>query len=168
MKYLFYPIFFTGVCLIGIVDLSTAQAQIISLKQLQEIISSPSDKIKVINFWATWCAPCVKELPLFEQIHSARNDVSVLLVSMDMDLDPDPDKVYKFIARKKITADVLILNESNSNSWINEIDPNWTGALPATLLLNTTTGKRVFLERQLKQGELEAAVNELKENQIKK
>jgi thiol-disulfide isomerase/thioredoxin len=138
------------------------QAKIVSLNQLQELISTPADQIKIINFWATWCAPCVKELPLFEEIHKSRNDVTVFLVSLDLDLDPDAKKVDAFINRKHITADVYILNESNSGSWIDKIDSSWTGALPATLILNTRNGKKTFIERTLKLGELELIVEDLK------
>src|SRR5688572_21273780 len=97
----------------------TAQkAEIIKLERLQKIIEAKSDKILVINFWATWCAPCVKELPLFEKLNaSGGENVKVTLVSMDMDLDPNPEKVYKFIARKNIQSEVLILDESDANAY---------------------------------------------------
>src|SRR5690606_37507246 len=86
------------------------EAKVIRLDELQKFIKAPSEKIKVINFWATWCAPCIKELPYFEQLHKERQDVKVTLVSMDMDLDPNPAKVHTFIARKDILSQVLILN----------------------------------------------------------
>ncbi len=77
------------------------QAKIVKLPELQEMISAKSDQIKVINFWATWCAPCIKEMPLFEKLGQERQDVKITFVSMDLDLDPDPAKVYKFVTRKK-------------------------------------------------------------------
>ena len=83
---------------------SAQPAQIIKLSELEQIIGAKSEKIQVINFWATWCAPCVKELPLFEKLTASRRpDVTVTLVSLDMDLDPNPEKVYKFISRKNIS-----------------------------------------------------------------
>lgn len=137
------------------------RAEIIKLPALQEIIQSDSDQVKVINFWATWCAPCVKELPLFQQLHETRKDVKVTLVSMDLDLDPNPEKVYKFIARKKISAEVVILDEQNPNAWIDKIEKQWSGALPATIVINTTTGKKKFVERELHEGELEKLILEV-------
>ena len=68
----------------------------VKLSQLKKEFATGS-KIKVINFWATWCAPCVKEMPLFEKLGKENKEVEVLLVSMDYDLDPNPDKVKKFI-----------------------------------------------------------------------
>lgn len=134
---------------------------IVQLKDLKEIIQTAEEKIKVINFWATWCAPCIKELPLLEKLNEERNDVSVILVSMDLDLDPNPEKVYKFIARRGIKSRVLLLNEKDPNTWIDQIDDDWSGALPATLIINPKTGQRKFVERELHPGELESLIKEL-------
>lgn len=137
------------------------QAEIIKLGQLQELIQSKTEHIKVINFWATWCAPCIKELPLFEKLGRERSDVKVTLVSMDLDLDPNPEKVHKFVARKKLQSQVLILDERDPNSWINQIDKNWSGALPATIIINGKTGQRKFVEKELHEGDLEKLIAEL-------
>ena len=138
------------------------QAELIKLSQLQTLIEEKSDQIKVINFWATWCAPCVKELPLFESLNQDRKDAKVTLVSMDIDLDPNPEKVYKFVARKKIKSHVVILDERDPDSWINKIDKSWSGALPSTLFINTVTGKRKFVEREMHAGDLEKFIEEVK------
>lgn len=142
---------------------SAAQpARIVKLTELKALMNAPSEKIQVINFWATWCAPCVKELPLFEKLGQERADVKVILVSMDLDLDPNPDKVYRFIARKKIQSEVLILDEKDPNSYIDQIDKRWSGALPATIIINSKTGQRKFVGRELYEGELEKLIAEIK------
>ncbi len=137
------------------------QAKIVKLPELQELITSKGDHIKVINFWATWCAPCVKEMPLFEKLGQERKDVKVTLVSMDLDLDPDPAKVHKFVARKKLQSQVLILDEKDPNSYIEQIEKSWSGALPATIIVNSKTGQRKFVERELHEGELEKLIAEV-------
>jgi len=137
------------------------QAQLVRLGELQKIINTPSDEVKVINFWATWCAPCIKELPLFEKLNQDRKDVKVTLVSMDIDLDPNPDKVYKFVGRKSIQCQVVILNEKNPNNWIDKIEKEWSGALPATLIINSKNGKRKFIEKELHEGDLEKLIEEV-------
>ncbi len=137
------------------------KAEIIKLKQLQDHIDAPSDHIKVINFWATWCAPCIKELPLFQKLDKERADVNVTLVSIDLDLDPNPDKVYRFIERKKIETRVVILDEPNPNSWIDQVEKSWSGAIPATLIINGKTGQRKFVERELHDGEIEKLIAEI-------
>lgn len=141
------------------VPMASGQA-FIKLPQLQKSISEPG-KIKVINFWATWCAPCVKELPFFEKVNSTNKNVQVLLVSMDYDLDPNPEKVKKFIARKKIESTVVILEEENPGDWIDKIDKEWSGALPSTLIVNPATKKRKFIQGELKEGELEKLIEEI-------
>jgi thiol-disulfide isomerase/thioredoxin len=133
---------------------SAQKAQPVKLKELQEIIKKQSDQMLIINFWATWCAPCIKELPFFEKLNADKK-AEVILVSMDYDLDPNIEKVDRFVSRKKLQSKVLILTESNPNSWIEKIDKQWSGALPATLIINTKKGTRQFVQGELGEGELE-------------
>lgn len=138
------------------------EAKTVRLADLQKLMNEKSEKVQVINFWATWCGPCVKELPFFEKLNAeARPDVKVTLVSLDLDLDPNPAKVYRFIAKKNIQSQVLLLDEPDANSWIGKIDKEWSGALPATLLINQKTGKRKFIGRSLEEGELETYLREI-------
>jgi thiol-disulfide isomerase/thioredoxin len=137
------------------------EAEMIKLDQLKNLIESKSEHIKVINFWATWCAPCIKEIPLFEKLGQERSDVKVTLVSMDLDLDPDAEKVHKFVARKKLQSRVLILDATSPNLWIDQIEKEWSGALPATLIVNGKTGQRKFVEKELHEGELEKLIAEI-------
>ncbi|MEY4930156.1 MAG: hypothetical protein RI909_880 [Bacteroidota bacterium] len=151
----------TLVLLIGF-SASGQQAEQIRLKDLQQLINTPTSKVQVINFWATWCAPCVKEIPLFEKLNQVNKNVEVTLVSMDFDLDPNPEKVYRFMTRKKLLSKVVILAESNPNNWIDKIDKSWSGALPATLIINTQNGKRRFVQKELQEGDLEKMIEEVK------
>jgi thiol-disulfide isomerase/thioredoxin len=149
-KIIFPGLFFCSTLCIG------QPAEIIKLADLQRLLGEKSDKIHVVNFWATWCAPCVQELALFEKINAERRlDVKVTLVSLDLDLDPDPGKVYKFISRKNLQSEVVLLDETDPDSWINKIDKRWSGALPATIFINQKTGKRIFVGKALQPGELE-------------
>jgi thiol-disulfide isomerase/thioredoxin len=144
----------------------TAYAQqpaTIKLEQLQALINKKSDNIQIVNFWATWCGPCIKELPLFEKLTLEDNpNVKVTLVSMDLDLNPNPEKVYKFVARKNLKSEVLLLDEQNPNEWINKIDKEWSGSLPATIIINQKTGERKFVGKELHEGDLEKIIADLK------
>lgn len=153
LKYLFPLLLSLGVV--------AQPARIVKLPELKALMNASSDKIQVINFWATWCAPCVKELPLFEKLGQERKDVKITLVSMDLDLDPNPDKVYRFVTRKNIRSEVLILDEKDPNSYIDQIDKRWSGAIPATIIINPRTGQRKFVERELHEGELEKLIAEI-------
>jgi len=114
------------------------------------------DTTYVINFWATWCLPCVKELPFFEQINvKYGNRVKVILVSLDM-----PKKVetslIPFIIKKKLQSEVIHLDDPDANSWIEKVDKNWSGAIPATYIYNKKGSK--FYERSFTFEELEQEV----------
>lgn len=139
-----------------------AQPKVVKLPELEKILKTPSDKIQVINFWATWCGPCVKEMPLIEKVGQERTDIRITLVSMDLELDENPDKVFRFAERKQLKSDVLILDAPNINSWIDKIEKEWSGSLPATIVINTKTGKRVFAGKELKEGELESLIESVK------
>lgn len=93
------------------------------------------ENVYVINFWATWCAPCVKELPYFEKLHQENKNVKVILVSLDSGKDLEK-KLIPFLQRKKITADVILLSDKDYNSWLNKVDQSWSGSIPATLLIS--------------------------------
>jgi thiol-disulfide isomerase/thioredoxin len=156
------------ICILGLLcfcsyAVSAQEAKLIKLEDLEAILNSKSDKIRVINFWATWCGPCVAEMPLFEKLTAeGRPDVEVYLVSMDLDLDANPDKVYKFVKRKKIQSRVLIIDAPDPGSWIDKVEKQWSGALPATIVLNSATGERKFVGKELHEGDLERLIEEVK------
>jgi thiol-disulfide isomerase/thioredoxin len=155
------PLFLLAILSIAATSLWAQPASTVKLKDIQQLIAAPTEKIKVINFWATWCAPCVKEMPLFEKLNEENKGVEVTLVSMDYDLDPNPEKVYRFVTRKNLKSKVLILAEANPNDWIDKIDKSWSGALPATLIIDAKSGKRTLIQHELKEGDLEKYIAEV-------
>jgi thiol-disulfide isomerase/thioredoxin len=117
---------------------------------LEKLLHSNTDTTYIVNFWATWCGPCVEELPYFEQLNRsfASQKIRIVLVSMDFVQEKDR-RVVPFVERMKLQNTVWLLNEPDANSWIDRVDPSWTGALPATLLLNAKLKKRAFYEKSL-------------------
>ncbi|NVJ87924.1 MAG: redoxin domain-containing protein [Flavobacteriaceae bacterium] len=118
----------------------------LNYNELKPYLIKNDSKTHVVNFWATWCAPCVKELPYFEKIGKeyAAENVEVLLVSLDFPKQVEK-KLIPFINKRNIKSEVLLLDDPNENIWINAIDSTWSGALPATLIYNTK--KRKFYEQ---------------------
>jgi len=137
------------------------KASIVKFDVLRNLMESKDNKIRVINFWATWCAPCVKELPLFEALDASRPD-GVEVVLINLDFADKIDKVNSFLVRKHMKSTVLLLDEIDYNKWIDKVDKSWSGAMPATLVINSLTGKRKFIERELMEGDLEKIINEVK------
>jgi thiol-disulfide isomerase/thioredoxin len=157
MKFVFVALLY-----VSFVHCAAQTPEVVKWSGLNKVLESKSGDITIVNFWATWCAPCVKELPLFEKLNAeARPGISITLVSLDLDLDPNPEKVFKFVERKKLQSRVLILDEKDPNQWIDKVDPGWSGALPATLIINQKTGQRKFLEKELHEGDLERIITEL-------
>mgnify|MGYP002860864178 FL=1 len=148
--------------LLGCVLQLTAQdIPYIKADQLTRWKNAGNDTLYVLNFWATWCAPCVAELPEFEKLHReyAGQKVKVILISTDFRREVDK-KVIPFVKRKKLKSQVVFLDERTPNDWINLVSTDWTGAIPATLIVNKQRGYERFFEKQLSYKELEKAVME--------
>ncbi len=113
-------------------------------------IYNTSDTVYVVNFWATWCKPCVAELPGFEKLHKMHinEPVKVLLVSMDFKEELNK-KLIPFIAKHNYTTEIVLLDEVNGNDFINKIDERWSGALPATLITSKNKLKHEFIEKTM-------------------
>lgn len=113
-------------------------------------IHNASDTVYVVNFWATWCKPCVAELPEFEKLHTQYKDsmVKVLMVSLDFKEDMT-GKLIPFLRKNNYTTDIVLLDEVNGNSFINQVSEKWSGAIPATLITTRNKSRQVFLEEKL-------------------
>lgn len=120
-----------------------------------------NDSVLIVNFWATWCAPCVKELPFFEKLPKtiAGKKVEVVLVSLDFKSQIQK-RLIPFINKRKLKNKVVVLTDGNANSWINKVDSKWSGAIPATLILHKN--KKAFYEKSYNsQKELEKDIKTL-------
>jgi len=134
--------------LLMVLGLSSAGVDELNLAQLQSRIHRSANTTYVVNFWATWCRPCVEELPAFEALARKRSKepVVVLLVSLDAPNERET-KVEPFIRRKGYDhCQVVILNEPKPHLWIDRVDQSWSGSIPATLFVKGQ--RRLFGEFQ--------------------
>lgn len=123
---------------------------VIKITDLEKRIRNNSDTTYIVNFWATWCVPCVKELPDFDSISATyiNKKVKVLLVSLDFKEDLKI-KLLPFISTKKVRSEVVLLDELNANYFIPKVSDEWTGAIPATLIINDQKKLNRFFEKKL-------------------
>ena len=130
---------------------------VVDFQGLKPFLSKDNDTVYVVNFWATWCAPCVVELPYFENINQefGSGKVKVLLVSLDFPNHYDT-RLIPFISGKNIQSSVVMLDDPNSNFWINEVDASWSGAIPATLIYKGNN--RRFFEKVMTTEELKSNI----------
>ena len=131
------------------------------IDQLDSLIKN-SKQPMIINFWATFCIPCIEEIPYFIQKTKEFEDqnVSLLLVSLDME-DYYPAKITNFASKHNFSAPLAWLKETDADLFCPRIDESWSGAIPATLFINNVTGYRKFFEDQLSEKQLEKEIQSM-------
>lgn len=106
-----------------------------SLPQLASRIQQAGNSTLVVNFWATWCKPCVEELPCFEELRKkyAEQNVQILLVSLDFKSQLEK-KFIPFLKAQQLKSEVVLFADQNTNTWIPQISEDWDGAIPVTVV----------------------------------
>jgi thiol-disulfide isomerase/thioredoxin len=159
MKLNFRILLILAFIFLGSTRMQSPSLEVISYSTFEQMTQKFSDKIKIYNFWATWCAPCVKEMPAFEKVGTEDSDVELFFISLDD--GRRPERVTSFIEKRAVKAPVFLLDEVDFNSWINKVSKKWSGAIPATLFVKPD-GSRVFYEGELDEFELKELIKQLK------
>ncbi|MGZ3884608.1 MAG: TlpA disulfide reductase family protein [Bacteroidia bacterium] len=148
-----------AVLLFAAVAASAQNVKVYKIGDLLKRINNSSDTIYVVNFWATWCKPCVEELPDLEAFSGeAKKNVKVLLVTLDFKEDLD-SKVIPFLKKNKYTMECVLLDEVNGNDFINKIDPKWGGAIPTTVFTTGNKKKQNVFEKKITLSLLNSTLN---------
>lgn len=131
-------------------SLNAQKVNVYKIDNLLKRIHNNSDTLYIVNLWATWCKPCVAELPDFMKADSVYNNqkVKVLLVSLDFKEELEK-KVHPFLKKNHVYTEVVLLDESNGNEFINKISEKWSGAIPATLITKKNNEVSEFFEKKL-------------------
>ena len=134
------------------------QVKSIKITDLQKTIKESKSPL-IVNFWATFCVPCIQEIPYFQEMTEKykAQGVSLLLVSLDLK-EAYPSKIISTAGKLKFTAPIVWLNETNADYFCPKIDTSWTGGMPSSLFVNNATGYHKFFEDQLSKEKLDKEI----------
>jgi thiol-disulfide isomerase/thioredoxin len=129
------------------------------ITDVEKMMRTRKGEILVLNFWATFCKPCVAEIPSFIKITDKYKDRNVKLVLVSLDLPSSyPAKITTFAKEHNFNADIAWLQETNADYFCPKIDTSWSGSIPATLIYDTETGYRQFFEGEIKSADFDNAL----------
>ncbi|HWB94225.1 MAG TPA: TlpA disulfide reductase family protein [Puia sp.] len=150
------------ILLLATVGASLAQnIKRIKITDLEKTIAE-SDHPLIINFWATFCVPCCKEIPYFQTAVARYHDQQVELILVSLDL-PDyyPAKIAATARDRGFTSRILWLDETDADYFCPKVDPRWSGGIPCSLFINNKTHYRRFFDRQLTEPQVDLEINEM-------
>jgi thiol-disulfide isomerase/thioredoxin len=145
---------------------ASANAQKISylkFQSLEERILKHSDTTFVINFFASWCAPCIAELPDVLSFAKEQSNQKIATILLSLDFKKDVAKQLIPVMKKlNYSGDVYVLDETNANTWINRVDSTWEGSIPATWIFNSSKKYSKLIAQPVSKTDLNSSLHEIK------
>ena len=134
-----------------------SEIQVLNFISFEAKLNFSNDTTYIINFMASWCPPCLKELPAFEEIKQKFKDEKFKMLFVSFDFPEDIEKsLIPVIKKFEISSEVIVLDEPDANSWINKVSQDWSGSIPATLVFNSQS--RSFYEQSFTFHEIDSIV----------
>lgn len=107
----------------------------VRFEDIQPLLQKSDDTVRVVNFWATWCIPCIEEMPYFTKAEQQYSDKNVEFIYVSLDFPRYMEtKVIPFVKKHNMNGLLFLLDDPDANQWINQVDARWSGALPATVV----------------------------------
>jgi thiol-disulfide isomerase/thioredoxin len=150
--------------IVMLINVCLVQSQTIKKVKMDELVKliQTSTQPLVVNFWASWCQPCIHEIPWFEKNINADKSGNIKLILVSLDYGSDYPKVLTdFVKQQGYTSTVLWLNETDPGSFCPKIDAKWDGAIPATIMVNNKKKYKQFYLQQLPEAKLQQALQQL-------
>lgn len=130
------------ILLLASVAFTGQRVHVVSFNEMQKAVKHNNDTLYVVNYWSTWCAPCVKELPYFQAAYKKYASRKIKMIYVSLNPASSIAEVEKFAEAKDLKPDVMLLSDNNPNVWIDKVDSSWSGAIPATVLYRH--GKKLY------------------------
>jgi thiol-disulfide isomerase/thioredoxin len=139
-----------------VLSVSAQKVPVMAYNEAEKLWTSTSDTVYLVNYWATWCKPCIEELPDFLKLNEEYKNrkFKMILVSLDFPQHIE-SRVIPFMKKKEIKARVILLDD-NANTWINKVNSNWDGSIPVTQIIYKN--KKEFYNKTLNYNELKQIV----------
>jgi len=154
-------IFFIIIFLVITTGINAQQIKAIKVTDLAKTIKESKTPL-IVNFWATFCVPCIEEIPYFQELAQQYKSKNISLVFVSLYLKKAyPAEVNKMARKLKMAFPVVWLDETNADYFCPKIDTSWTGGMPSSLFVNNATGYHKFYEEQLSREKLEKEIQSM-------
>lgn len=120
------------------------------------------DTLYILNFWATWCKPCMEELKSIDSVGIENKGTEVKLIFVNLDFIEKKERVNQILLQKDIMSECILLDEVNGNDYIDKISEKWSGDIPATLLKHSV--KKELLNKKMSAAQLRSALRNFRKN----
>jgi thiol-disulfide isomerase/thioredoxin len=127
----------------------------------RKAVAAQKGKVLLVNFWATYCVPCRKEMPALVKLAAKYQSRGFVFVTVSADEPEQEEAAWKFLVGNKVPPPHYLRQSKDEEAFINSIEPKWSGALPASFLYDRTGRKVRSFVGEVDLKTLEAAIEKL-------
>ena len=126
---------------------------------LKARVAADGGKVTMVAAWATWCAPCIEEMPTLAAFYNKHQHEGLKVIGLCMDdRTPMKDKIQEVLDRIKVPFPMVTIKEEGQDAFYKAVDPSWEGDLPGTLVFNDKGERVAFFKEALTEEVLQREV----------